>query len=59
MQMWEQIALGAIILVVMLMGFPRLRAAREEAKDKPKDWMGVLVPIGIVILFVLVLIQLA
>ncbi|MBX2870007.1 MAG: hypothetical protein KTR18_15110 [Acidiferrobacterales bacterium] len=59
MQTWEQIALGAIIVVIMLLGFPRIKGAMKEAEDKPKDWAGVLIPVAVVVLFILVLIQLA
>ena len=59
MQTWEQIALGAIILLVLLMGFPRIKASMAASADEPKNWGAVLLPIGMVVLFVLLLIQLA
>lgn len=59
MQMWEQVALGAIILVVLLWRLPKVSKAMEQHRDEPKDWMSVLIPIGLVVLFVIVLIKLA
>lgn len=57
--MWEQVALGAIILVVLLWRLPKVSKAMEQHRDEPKDWMSVLIPIGLVVLFVIVLIKLA
>ena len=59
--LWEQIALGAIIVALMFYLFPRIKGAkqRSDESDQPNDWMSVLVPIGIVVLFVIVLVQLA
>ncbi len=59
MQTWEQIALGAVIVVVLFLGLPRIKASMQAAEGKPKDWAGVIVPIVIVVLFVFLLVQLA
>ena len=59
MQTWEQVALGAIILVILLWRLPKATKAMEQNRDEPKDWMSVLIPIGAVVLFVLILIRLA
>jgi uncharacterized membrane protein YidH (DUF202 family) len=59
MQMWEQVALGAIILVILLWRLPKVTKAMEQHRDEPKDWMSVLIPIGLVVIFVIVLIKLA
>lgn len=58
MELWEQIALGAIIVLILLFQGPRLLRGAGEKSDEPKDWMGVLIPIGLVVLFVLVMINL-
>lgn len=58
MELWEQIALGAIILLILLWQGPMLLRASREKSDEPKDWMGVLVPLGLVVLFVLLMISL-
>ncbi|MGI9317383.1 MAG: hypothetical protein ACR2QW_08645 [bacterium] len=59
MEAWEQVALGAIILVVLLWRLPKVTKAMAQHQDEPKDWMGALIPIGVVILFVVFLIYLA
>ncbi len=59
MQTWEQVALGAIILIILLWRLPKVSKAMEQHKDEPKDWMGVLIPIGLVVLFVILLISIA
>lgn len=60
MTLWMQIALGAMALVALFYFGPK---AGEAVKNSPKgsasDWLGALLPIGGVVLFVLVLIWLA
>ena len=58
MELWEQIALGAIIVLILLWQGPMLLRASKEKSDEPKDWMGALIPIGLVVLFVLFMISL-
>ncbi len=58
MALWEQVALGAIILLVLLWQGPALLRSARETQDGPKDWAGALVPIGLVVLLVLFLISL-
>ncbi len=57
MELWEQIALGAIILLVLLWQGPALLRASREKQEGPKDWKGALIPIGLVVLFVLFLLS--
>jgi uncharacterized membrane protein YidH (DUF202 family) len=59
MQTWEQVAIGAIILVILLWRLPKVSKAMEQHKDEPRDWVGVLIPIGVVVMFVIFLISLA
>ena len=59
MQTWEQVALGAIILVIVLWRLPKATKAMQQNNDEPKDWMSLLIPIGAVVLFVILLIKLA
>lgn len=59
LQLWEQIALGAIILIIMVWQFPKISATLKADADAPKDWQGLLLPIICVIGFVLLLVQLA
>lgn len=60
MTLWMQIALGAMALVALFFFGPMAgRAVKESPKGTAKDWMGVLLPIGGVVLFVILLIALA
>jgi len=57
---WELLAIGAVVLVVLFWFRPGLKQAFKQSKEATnKDWIGVLVPIGLVVLFVIVLISLA
>lgn len=57
---WEMIAIGAVVLVVLFLVRPGLKQAFQRSKDATKkDWAGLILPIGLVILFVILLISLA
>jgi len=57
---WELIAIGAVVLLVLFWFRPGLKQAFKQSKEATnKDWTGVLLPIGLVVLFVIVLISLA
>jgi len=57
---WELIAIGAVVLLVILWFRPGLKQAFKQSKEAThKDWGGVLLPIGLVVLFVIILISLA
>ncbi len=58
MQTWEQIALGAIILIIIVWRFPTISRGMKSDSDEPRDWQGLLIPVGLVILFVIFLILL-
>ena len=59
MSTWELIALGAVAIGVIFWFRPGLRAALRQSKESQnKDWAGVLIPIGLVVLFVILLIAL-
>ncbi len=59
MALWEQVLLGLLVAVVLVWFFPGLKRTMKDApKAKAGDWKGVLVPIGVVILFVLLLLSL-
>jgi len=56
---WEMIALGAIAIGVIFWFRPGIRAAlRQSRENQNKDWAGALIPIGLVVLFVILLISL-
>lgn len=57
---WEMIAIGAVVLVVLFLIRPGLKQAFKQSKEATnKDWAGLILPIGLVILFVILLIFLA
>lgn len=57
---WVQILTGlAILAILFFFGPSAYRAAKESPKGTAKDWLGLLIPIGGVVLFVILLIALA
>ena len=57
---WEMLAIGAVVVIVLLLFRPGLKQAMKQSKEATnKDWSGLLLPIGLVVLFVILLISLA
>lgn len=57
---WAQILSGlAILALLFFFGPSAYRAAKESPKGSASDWLGLLVPIGGVVLFIIVLIAFA
>lgn len=54
---WEGIFIVMAILAVAVFFFPGAKRTLERSKNAPKDWMGLLIPIVVVIAFVFLLIQ--
>lgn len=60
MALWEQILVGAIVVLVLLWVVPGLRGGLARSRQATADdWRGLLLPLGAVILFVILLISLA
>jgi hypothetical protein len=57
METWEQVVVGALMVLVVFWFFPKIKPRLEQDKDAPKDWAGVLVPVGLVVIFVLFLVS--
>ena len=57
MAMWESILLGIMALGLIFWMGPGIKATLQRSKEAPKDWLGALVPIGGVVLFVIFLIM--
>ncbi|HHW78846.1 MAG TPA: hypothetical protein GX399_17735 [Xanthomonadaceae bacterium] len=56
---WWEILLGGIVALLVILWFrPGLKAAIERSRAAKKDWPAVLIPLGLVVLFVLLLVQL-
>ncbi len=59
MAVWEQILLGLLLVVVLVWIFPGLKhTLRNSPKATAADWKSLLLPIGLVVLFVLLLLSL-
>jgi len=57
---WEQVLLGMAAVVLVLLFWPGVKAAMQKSKEAENpDWQGALIPVGIVILFVVLLIMFA
>jgi len=60
MAVWEQVLLGITALVVLFLFWPGVKTAMQKSKEAENpDWMGALIPVGLVILFVILLIIVA
>jgi hypothetical protein len=58
--MWMQIGWALILVVMLFFMVPRLNAAlKESPKGSAAQWMGALIPLGLVLLFVLLLVKLS
>ncbi len=56
---WWEILLGGVVALLVILWFrPGLKAAIERSRAAKKDWPAVLIPLGLVVLFVLLLVQL-
>lgn len=56
MSIWQVLLIGGIAALVLFMFGPGVRRTLEESRNAPKDWPAVILPLGLVILFVLFLI---
>lgn len=57
---WEQVLIGMGAVVLAFLFWPGVKAAMQKSKEAENpDWQGALLPVGIVILFVILLIMVA
>jgi hypothetical protein len=55
---WEKILAGIVVVLVLLWLRPGIKASLQNSRKGSRgDWLGLLFPIGLVILFVLLLIS--
>ena len=60
MATWEQVLLGIGAVVILFMFWPGAKKMLEQSQQAENpDWKGALIPIGVVILFVILLIVMA
>ncbi len=60
MQMWEQILVGLVAILVLVFFLPGVKATLERSKQAEKDWPGLLIPMAFVvglIIFVIMLLR--
>ena len=58
MATWEMILVGILVVLVLLWIRPGIKNVFEQSRQAEyKDWAGVLIPFGFVVLFVLLLIM--
>ncbi|MCB1825172.1 MAG: hypothetical protein KDJ54_11580 [Candidatus Competibacteraceae bacterium] len=56
---WEILLGGGMALLVILWFRPGIKVAIERSRTAKKDWPAVLIPLALVVLFVILLTQLA
>ncbi|MBZ4194523.1 MAG: hypothetical protein LAE24_09500 [Candidatus Contendobacter sp.] len=55
---WWEILLGGLAALLVILWFrPGIKAAMARSQTAKKDWPAALIPIGLVVLFILLLIQ--
>lgn len=60
MAQWEQVLLGIAAFAILFFFWPGVKKAMQQSQQAENpDWKGALIPIGVVVLFVIVLIALA
>ncbi|HIP52742.1 MAG TPA: hypothetical protein EYH03_01845 [Chromatiales bacterium] len=59
MPLWQQILVGAFAILLIFWFRPGIKAALERSREAEKDWPAALIPIGLVVLFVILLIMIA
>ena len=56
--LWEKILLGVFVVLILLWFGPGVKKSLEQSrKATSEDWKNLLVPLGLVILFVILLIM--
>jgi hypothetical protein len=53
---WENLILGALALLLLFWLSPGIKASLAKSRQAPSDWKSVLLPLGLVVLFVVFLI---
>lgn len=57
MELWQKVLLGIGVILIILWFRPGIKAVWKQSQEaEEKDWKGLLLPIGMVILFVVLLI---
>ncbi len=54
---WEALMLGGMVLLLIFWFRPGIKASMERSRNAEKDWPALLWPVGMVVLFVILLIM--
>ncbi len=55
---WQGLLFGAAALLIIFLFKPGIKTAFQQSREaEDKDWLGVLFPIGLVVLFVILLLS--
>ncbi|KAA3634160.1 MAG: hypothetical protein DWQ08_00935 [Proteobacteria bacterium] len=58
METWQQIVVLLLAGLVAFLFFPGVKRMLERSEKAEKDWPAVLIPLGLVVLFVVMLVML-
>ncbi len=60
MALWEQILLGMGAFLILFFFWPGAKVAMERSRQAENpDWKGALIPVGLVVIFVILLVAIA
>lgn len=54
--LWENILLAIMVLGVIFWMTPGIRSSLQQSKQVESDWMGLVVPMGFVLIFIIFLV---
>jgi len=57
--LWEKLLIGVLAIGVIFLFRPGIKETFRRSREAKSDWAGVLIPIGVVVLFIIGLIMLA
>jgi TRAP-type C4-dicarboxylate transport system permease small subunit len=55
--LWESLLLGVMVLGIIFWMRPGIKLSMQQSKNAKSDWIGLLVPIGFVIIFIVFLVS--
>jgi hypothetical protein len=58
-ELWEKLLIGILVVGVIFLFRPGIKATWERSQQAKKDWAGFLLPIGAMVLFIILLIYMA
>lgn len=53
---WENLFLGVLAILLIFWFRPGIKASFERSKNAEKDWADVLIPLGLVVVFCILLV---